>query len=61
MNLLTVVLIMPLAAFFLLLLVPRSAPGLSRVGALAPRARSSPWTYAGSQRPRSTSILRPMA
>jgi NADH-quinone oxidoreductase subunit M len=35
MNLLTVVLIMPLAAFFLLLLVPRSAPGLSRVGALA--------------------------
>ncbi|MGA3095622.1 MAG: NADH-quinone oxidoreductase subunit M [Bryobacteraceae bacterium] len=35
MNLLTVVLLMPLAAFFLLLLVPRSAPGLSRVGALA--------------------------
>ena len=35
MNLLTVVLILPLAAFFALLLVPRSAPGLSRVGALA--------------------------
>jgi NADH-quinone oxidoreductase subunit M len=35
MNLLTVVLFMPLAAFFLLLLVPRSAPGLSRMGALA--------------------------
>ena len=35
MNLLTVVLILPLAAFFLLLLIPRSAPGTSRIGALA--------------------------
>jgi NADH-quinone oxidoreductase subunit M len=35
MNLLTVVLFLPLAAFLALLLVPRSAPGLSRIGALA--------------------------
>jgi NADH-quinone oxidoreductase subunit M len=34
MNLLTVVLFLPLAAFLALLLVPRSAPGLSRIGAL---------------------------